>query len=238
METALVDLLKKHHGDFHPVVPFDPSKDRLVHMDFTLENKTLHPGILNDLPAFIHYINALLEKTGARYGIGGYAEHRTVYAGSSVFDARHADSMPRRLHLGTDIWGKPYTAVMAPCEGLVHSFGYHDQKGNYGGTIILSHAIDGHSFFTLYGHLSLHSIGNIIEGKHISRGEIFAEFGRPSENGQWPPHLHFQLISDIGSWHGDYPGVCAENEKEKYLSNSPNPDLILHLDQYAAPLLQ
>jgi hypothetical protein len=70
------------------------------------------------------------------------------------------------------------------------------------------------------------------EGERISKGDVFAEFGIPAENGQWPPHLHFQIIVDIGEYKGDYPGVCKVSEKEKWLSNSPDPDLILQLNQY------
>jgi hypothetical protein len=32
---------------------------------------------------------------------------------------------------------------------------------------------------------------------------------------------------DIGDNYGDYPGVSKYSEKEKYLQNIPNPELIL-----------
>jgi murein DD-endopeptidase MepM/ murein hydrolase activator NlpD len=88
------------------------------------------------------------------------------------------------------------------------------------------------TFYTLYGHLSLNSIKNINEGDRIEKGDIFAEFGIPIENGQWPPHLHFQIIDDLEGWSGDYPGVCKFSEKEKYLENCPDPDFILQMNQY------
>ena len=53
------------------------------------------------------------------------------------------------------------------------------------------------------------------------------------ENGNWPPHLHFQIIEDMELKEGDYPGVCTSANREKYLANCPNPDLILTLMQYA-----
>jgi murein DD-endopeptidase MepM/ murein hydrolase activator NlpD len=86
----------------------------------------------------------------------------------------------------------------------------------------------------LYGHLSQSSIKNIREGDKVERGDVFAEFGIPAENGHWPPHLHFQVIKDIGEWKGDYPGVCKYSEKEKYLDNCPDPDLILRMMKYAS----
>ena len=176
----------------------------------------------------------------AKYGIGGYAEHRTVYSRSKLFGSSQPESgaggeqqgEPRRLHLGIDIWGKPHTAVMAPFNGLVHSFAFNDAFGDYGTTIILTHQVKGISFYTLYGHLSMNSIRNLREGELIKQGEIFADFGIPIENGQWPPHLHFQIIADLQGWEGDYPGVCKFSEKEKWLSNCPDPDLILQMNQY------
>jgi murein DD-endopeptidase MepM/ murein hydrolase activator NlpD len=149
-----------------------------------------------------------------------------------VFDAGKEGEEPRRLHLGIDIWGKPYTAVMSPLNGIVHSFAFNNHFGDYGATIIFSHALNEIHFYTLYGHLSLSSIKNIQEGDRISKGDVFAEFGIPSENGQWPPHLHFQVIADLQGWKGDYPGVCKYSERDQYLNNCPDPDLILQLNKY------
>ena len=139
---------------------------------------------------------------------------------------------PRRLHLGTDIWGKPhdgcYDAVGWYCSQfrLQWSF-WRLWHNDYSYT-----SATGVSFYTLYGHLSLNSIKNLQEGHLIHKGEIFAEFGIPSENGQWPPHLHFQIIADMQGWEGDYPGVCKFSEREKWLNNCPDPDLILQLNQF------
>jgi murein DD-endopeptidase MepM/ murein hydrolase activator NlpD len=228
----LISILKSEKPLFEPVVPFNPEKDKLSLFDFTASNKELTDEVLNDVRSFSEYINRKLEKAKARYGIGGYGEHREVYSRSKVFDGNTPGEEPRRLHLGVDIWGKPNTAVIAPLDGLVHSFAFNNQPGDYGATIILAHQLQGISFYTLYGHLSLNSIKNIQAGERITKGDRFAEFGIPAENGQWPPHLHFQIIHDLGEWSGDYPGVCKFSEKERYLSNCPDPDLILQMNQY------
>ncbi|HNR15746.1 MAG TPA: peptidoglycan DD-metalloendopeptidase family protein [Chitinophagaceae bacterium] len=225
----LILVLQKNREMFYPVVPFDPSKDKLLSLDFTISNKELTDDVLLHPDQFIRYINDKLNDAGARYGIGGYAEHRTVYSKSSVFDGNNPGDEPRRLHLGVDIWGKPHTAVIAPLDGIVHSFGFNNRPGDYGATIILTHTLDGLSFYTLYGHLSLNSIKNLSEGERIKGGDIFAEFGIPAENGGWPSHLHFQIILDMDGWNGDYPGVCKYSEREKWLANSPDGDLILRL---------
>jgi hypothetical protein len=52
------------------------------------------------------------------------------------------------------------------------------------------------------------------------------------ENGNWPSHLHVQLIIDMEGWEGDYPGVCKFSEKERWLANCPDPDLMLNLNKY------
>jgi len=223
---------KKYQQEFHPVVPFLPAKDKLCRLDFTENNHELSDDILSDTLKFSEYINQQLANKTARYGIGGYAEHRTLYRHSKVFDADKPGEEPRRLHLGIDIWGKPHTAVMAPMNGLVHSFAFNNAAGDYGATIILTHRLENFSFYTLYGHLGLSSIKNLQEGNRIEKGDVFAEFGIPAENGHWPPHLHFQIIIDLEGWEGDYPGVCKYSEREKYLSNCPDPDLILQMNQF------
>src|SRR5678815_566901 len=48
-------------------------------------------------------------------------------------------------------------------------------------------------------------------------------------NGGWPPHLHFQVITDLFGRVGDFPGVARPREREVWLSVSPDPALILRL---------
>jgi peptidoglycan LD-endopeptidase LytH len=223
------ERLKAYAGSFHPVVPIEEG-DRLTRMDFTAANDALSDEMLGDIELFCRYVNEQLEITKARYGIGGYNEHRTIYSRSRIFDAGN-DEEPRRLHLGTDIWGKPHTRVMAPLNGVIHSFAFHNELGNYGATIVLTHQLEGISFHTLYGHLSLNALKNINEGDTIRKGDVFAEFGLPHENGQWPPHLHFQVVIDMEGMKGDYPGVCKFSERERYLANCPDPGLILGLER-------
>jgi peptidoglycan LD-endopeptidase LytH len=231
-KTGLLSALQAHQKEYGPVVDFDPVKDKLHLLDLTAANKNISEDILDDTNKFTGYVNDQLQTNNARYGIGGYNEHRTVYSRSKVFDGTTDKDEPRRLHLGVDIWGKPHTPVKAPLDGIIHSFAFNNDFGDYGATVILTHNLDGITFYTLYGHLSLGSIKNIQEGDRINKGDVFAEFGIPSENGHWPPHLHFQLIDDIGEWKGDYPGVCKFSEREKWLANCPDPDIILQLNQF------
>jgi peptidoglycan LD-endopeptidase LytH len=225
----VIQLLHKYAHSFHPVVSFVPGRDSLLQMDFSGANKDLTQEIYSDIEKFSAYINQQLQQAGCRYGIGGYDEHREIYAKSNHFDAA---GEPRRLHLGTDIWGPAGTPVYAFMGGTVHSFAFNNNDGDYGATLVLLHQLDGFVFYTLYGHISVKDIENITATQYLVRGQPIAHFGKPEENGHWPPHLHFQVIVDMELKQGDYPGVCKYSEKEKYLLNCPDPDLILQMNQY------
>lgn len=227
--TPLHSALQKNAATFHKVVPFDANENSIRRFDFTAANNDLTDEILANTDAFATYIEQQLG-TKYLYGIGGYGEHRTIYSRSTKFDG--VDE-PRRLHLGIDIWGAVGTPVYAPVGGYVHSYSFNDFFGDYGATIVLHHQLDGISFNTLYGHLSLRDIQGLQEGQYISRGVEFAHFGPPKENGYWPAHLHFQIVQEMHERKGDYPGVCKYSEKEKYLENCPDPDLILQMMDYA-----
>src|SRR5688572_27775734 len=82
---SLISLLKTNASLFSPVVPFVPGKDKLLVLDFTAANTELTETVLQDTGLFTHYINDQLRSAEARYGIGGYAEHRTVYSRSKLF---------------------------------------------------------------------------------------------------------------------------------------------------------
>jgi murein DD-endopeptidase MepM/ murein hydrolase activator NlpD len=205
------------------IVPFNINTDQLVELDLTAANHAVTHELVSDIDLFSQYITNLIHKAGARYAIGGYNEHRTVYSRSQVFDGVDSGGEPRRLHLGTDIWGEAGTPVTAPVDAVVHSVGFHETYGDYGAVIILQHEWEGERIHSLYGHLSLSSITGVKPGQVIAAGQQFAWFGEPKENGHWPPHVHFQLIKDMQGYSGDYPGVCRFSERDQYLANCPDP---------------
>lgn len=206
------------------IVDFNSSVDKLLPLDFTANNTELTPEILADTTLFSNWVTEKLTKNNAKYGIGGYNEHRTIYIRSEHFDTVEE---PRRLHLGTDIWGPAETPIYNFYDATVQSFKFNDNFGDYGATIILQYQLDDLILFGLYGHLSLASLDGLVEGQFIPIGKQFASFGVKEENGYWPPHLHFQLIFDMEGKKGDYPGVCQFSKRMLYLQNCPDPDLIL-----------
>ena len=237
MEFLLENILLSHQDEFFPVVPFKPGLDKIMAFDLSRNNQQFNESVFRDTDIFSVYVNRLLKEGDALYGIGGYREHRMMYRRSNLFDRNLSsdngiEEEPRCIHLGTDIWGAVGTKIHAPLGGMVHSFAFNNNHGDYGATIILQHQLKTINFYTLYGHLSVKDISALRTGQFISRGEPFAHFGPPAENGNWPAHLHFQVIADMGHYEGDYPGVCKLSEVQKYVQNCPNPDLLLNLNRY------
>ena len=87
-----------------------------------------------------------------------------------------------------------------------------------------------YTFYTLYGHLSLKSISHLKVGMAFKQGDLLGDLGKPDVNGDYPPHLHFQIIKDIQEFKGDYPGVCSKKHLDFYLKNCPDPNTLLKLE--------
>ncbi|MEJ2190043.1 MAG: peptidoglycan DD-metalloendopeptidase family protein [Acidobacteriota bacterium] len=209
-----------------PVLPFDMATAPHVVFDFSKANRVLAQLDLSDPGAFSEYIFGEIEDRKALFGIGRYGEARVIYRHSALFSS---EDHPRTIHLGVDLFAAPGTEVRAPVDAVVHSFANNPGVGNYGPTIILEHSLAGIDFFTLYGHLSSASIGHLEVRSPIARGDRVGRIGEAWENGGWPPHLHFQIVSDIGGWRGDFPGVAAPSERHHFLALCPDPNLLLRI---------
>ena len=155
---------------------------------------------------------------------GGYLEQRNIYSTSSNFQV---EGMERDIHLGIDIWADAGTVVYAPLAGRVHSFQDNTGFSNYGPTIVVEHSALEGSFFTLYGHLSRSSLQGLEVGMDFPGGAELCRLGAWDENGDWPPHLHFQLITDMGEWWGDFPGASTAADLDRYRIVCPDPATLL-----------
>jgi murein DD-endopeptidase MepM/ murein hydrolase activator NlpD len=219
------NALKKYYNTISPVLKTGVSQENIIKLDFTENNEELLNLDVSKTQEFVNYMEELLDNY-RKVGVGGYGEDRFIYRRSSLFEG---EKEPRSIHLGIDVWVPAGMEVYAPLESKIHSFNYNDNFGDYGGTIILEHKLDKVSFYTLYGHLSKKSLDGLYEDKQIFRGDAFATIGEPGENGQWPPHLHFQLITDMLDKKGDFYGVAPPSEKEYYMNLCLNPDRILKI---------
>src|ERR1700743_998444 len=92
---SLTAILQRHRDDYHPVVPFDVGRDKLYAFDFTEANTDLSPDEIANTERFAGWINRTLRQNQARYGIGGYGEHRTLYARSKHFDQAPGGESPK-----------------------------------------------------------------------------------------------------------------------------------------------
>jgi murein DD-endopeptidase MepM/ murein hydrolase activator NlpD len=207
--------------------PSIPASD-YVHLDLSNTNTALQNIDVSSSKALENFISNHIASNKAKVAYGGYLETRHIYRRSTHFN-NFKPLNERNIHLGLDLWIAAETLVYTPLEGVVHSFKNNTMFGDYGPTIILKHQIQAISFYTLYGHLSLKSIQNIRVGQTFKQGEQIATLGDASVNGDYPPHLHFQVIRDIQDYVGDYPGVCSKKDLEFYRNNCPDPKLLLGL---------
>jgi murein DD-endopeptidase MepM/ murein hydrolase activator NlpD len=219
----LHSLLAQHRASFAPVLPTLAGPP--APLDFTTDNPHLaHPEHLRNTARFDEVVQQMLAEQHATAGMGGYLENRVIYRRSPHFAAA---TEPRSLHLGVDVWVPAGTPVAAPLPAVVHSLADNDNFGDYGPTIILQHELEGVVFYSLYGHLTRTDLLGLRPGQAIAPGEVFAHVGPYPENGDWPPHLHFQLIADMqGRW-GDFPGVAPPSERAYWAALCPDAGLVI-----------
>lgn len=224
MET-LENLLKEIQNV--KVIDDSISYTEYIPLDLSVSNIELSKLAIDDPTIFEEFIEEKLLKNKAKVAFGGYNEERNLYKRSTVFNDNQTEE--RNIHIGLDLWIKAGTPVLAALDGTIHSFNYNNNFGDYGPTILLKHSIKDQSFYTLYGHLSLESIANIEVGSFFTKGQQLATLGDASVNGNYAPHLHFQIIKDIATNIGDYPGVCSKKDLNYYLENCPDPNLLLKI---------
>jgi len=227
---ALTTWLKDHAEQFKPVVPAEVATESVV---FDLSVGSTAFGTLEAMRDAEHLTRQIfdhLRTTGARVGIGRYREARLIYS-NELFEGQGNDGPERRtLHLGLDLFMEAGTPVCAPLAGVVHSCADNVGEQDYGPTLILEHRVEGDlTFFTLYGHLSRASLAEVAPGKAIAAGERIGWIGERAVNGNWPPHLHFQIVLDLMGHVGEFPGVGLARQRDFWCALCPDPNLIVRV---------
>lgn len=233
---AITKWLRENQGAFAPVTDYDLRTTPVELFDFSVGSPDL--GTVwqpQSQEAWSEWIFGRMAATGATVGIGRYDEPRIAYATAAF--AQDCDEYPERrtIHMGIDLFLPAGSPLYAPLAGVVYSFRDNDAHLDYGPTIILLHEADGVPFYTLYGHLSRESLAGLQLGMRIERGQKIAEIGRIDENGHWPPHLHFQIITDLLGMTGGFNGVAPPSQRAVWHSLCPDPNLILRIPQAAFP---
>ncbi|MBP1839470.1 peptidoglycan DD-metalloendopeptidase family protein [Formosa algae] len=223
-----ISLLKSIDKQFIKVLAPEIALNDYVSIDLSTSNESLQYVNVSSSQDLNQYINLYMAEHGAHIAYGGYMEVRDIYKRSTYFNTAVNTSI-RNIHIGMDLWCKAGTPVLAALDGEVHGFKNNMNYGDYGPTIILKHTISDVVFYTLYGHLSSESIATLEVGQQVKQGHKIAELGTSDVNGDYPPHLHFQIIHDIQEYFGDYPGVCSETDLEFYTANCPDPNLLLKM---------
>jgi 4-aminobutyrate aminotransferase-like enzyme/Ser/Thr protein kinase RdoA (MazF antagonist) len=236
--VAFMHWIKENQKNVHPIVP--DNLDEAVWLDLSVGSADL--GSYADIENAERLHLRILEAMNGKTGIGRYNEARPFYT-TDAYEVRGNDGPEwRAIHIGLDIFMPPGTPVFAPLDGVVHSFQDNANDRDYGPAILLEHRVsEALTFYTLYGHLTRTSLVGLQRGQVIRAGEAFCQIGPMPENGNWSPHLHFQIMLDTMGWEGDFPGVAFPEKRAVWTSICPDPWLLLRgclspaTDQWTAP---
>lgn len=239
---AVVAWLEAHGETFASLVATELTAGGVMTLDLSIGSRELgnFPDFAETEP-FTRRVFARMEGAGVALSIGRYNEPRPIYTTDAYRIEGNDGPEWRTLHVALDLFALAGTPIFAPLDGVVHSFQDNAAPRDYGPTIILEHTVaDGATgapltFYTLYGHLSRDSLDGLREGMAVARGTEIARIGEEAVNGGWPPHLHFQIITDLLGKRGDFPGVARPSQRAVWLSLSPDPHLIARLPIELAP---
>ncbi|KAI8823208.1 pyridoxal phosphate-dependent transferase [Chytriomyces cf. hyalinus JEL632] len=209
-----------------------------THPGFTVLNMSMgsplfdEPNDWIDISRFTHLCNESMAAAGPGViGIGRYNEPRCIYYDSRYRRDGDEGSEWRTVHLGLDLFCPAGSKIVSPFPARVHSVIDNAEALDYGPTIFLQHTIPSTNnnedihFWTLYGHLDPECLTRLQVGQTLAAGDLVAHVGKPDRNGGWPEHLHFQVITDLLSDNGDFPGVAFPEEIDVWKSLSPDPTL-------------
>jgi 4-aminobutyrate aminotransferase-like enzyme/Ser/Thr protein kinase RdoA (MazF antagonist) len=216
-------------ADAAPVLEADPRTARCLVLDLGVGSLLLgaDPAEAETGPLTERIFGAMNE-AGAVIGVGRYDEARGIYV-SRLFGSGGSPTDERRtVHLGIDLFVEPGATVRAPLPGVIHVLADNAAPQDYGPLVVLRHETgDGTPFFTLYGHLSEDTLPPLAVGQRVEAGQAIARVGAPPTNGDWPPHLHFQLILDLLEKDAAFPGVAPPSRRGLWTSLSPDPNVLL-----------
>jgi len=206
-----------------PVAPIE-TDERAIVLDMAEGSRALGEALAGlAVDRFSLLVDRAMKTAGTAYAYGRWGERREIYS-SELFAEGEADAERRSVHMGVDVFCAAGTPVRAPLAGRVHIKGNNAALLDYGPLLVLEHETPhGDTFFTLYGHLGSAGYAHIRQGQDVGRGELIAQVGSPPENGNWPPHLHLQLILDLRGLGADFPGVARPSEQDHWLALSPLP---------------
>lgn len=228
--------LQAHAEELGPVVGADRRGRPPLLFDLSVESAEGEPADPDDTEAWTRVLFRRMEDAGVEVAIGRYDEVRRCYTAPAFQAAGEEGDEWRTLHLGADLFQAPGSPVYAPLDGTVHSLADNEERLDYGPTILLEHDLGAGGdaagplrLWTLYGHLSPDSLDGLSPGQPVAAGQEIGRIGDRPGNGDWPPHLHFQLIVDPLGLSGTFPGVAPPSQRSVWRALSPDPNLVLRV---------
>ncbi len=173
-----------------------------------------------DVQHFSLLIEQRMQRDGVAVAYGRWGERRSLYNNDNF---GNSDEERRTIHMGIDVFCDAGTPVCTPLAGVVEIVANNAQELDYGPLLIVRHESPAGSFYTLYGHLGADCLSRMQSRQVVRAGQVIATVGAPPGNGNWPPHLHFQLILDLLNLGQDFPGVARASEQSYWLGLSPSP---------------
>lgn len=171
-----------------------------------------------------------MARAGATVGIGRWNEARPIYLGPAFSEGDHSIDEHRTIHLGLDLFAEAGTPLHAPLDAVVDAVADNAGYKDYGPVVLLRHEPeDAPSFLTLWGHLDVEVLDRLQPGDRLRAGERVGDVGAPPRNGDWPPHLHLQLVVDGLDFGHDLPGVAPARERSTWKAWFPDPSVLCGL---------
>ena len=212
-----------YHSDLFPTI----NKNDIHRIDWSVSSTWLgHVEEFSNLDLLQCKIDQLQKQVPNAILAGGYLEPRPIYNSSDYDKLGNNGSESRTIHLGIDYWLPKHTPVHALFDGEVVIAANDAGDKEYGGLVVLKHITPNFDFYSLYGHLTVASATSHKVGDIIKKGEHIAILGNYPENGNWAPHLHFELILSLMDYKIDFPGVAYHKQIEVWKSLCPDPNLL------------
>ena len=202
------------------------NKNKFLKLDLSVNSEWL--GLsenFRELDIFENKISYLQKQNIDKIISGGYLEPRQLYNTENYKRDSNNGIENRTIHLGIDFWVNEGTEIKNLFDGIIDTISIDKNEKGYGGLIIIKHQINDFSFYTLFGHLS-HKKFNYNQGDFLKKGTLIGYVGNKLENGNWAPHLHFQILLSKLNYLQDFPGVSYHSEIEVFKSICPDPNLI------------
>ncbi|MGX1929750.1 aminotransferase class III-fold pyridoxal phosphate-dependent enzyme [Flagellimonas sp. 2504JD4-2] len=225
----------KNNFTLKSLFPTAPGND-VFQVDLSVSSLWVgHQEEFNDLELLQFKFDRLQKEHPDKVIAGGYLEPRALYTSTSYDKVGNSGRESRTVHLGVDFWLPHDTPVHALFDGEVVTATNDEGDKEYGGLVILKHSFEELEFYTLYGHLFPESATKNKVGDQIKQGERIGVLGNFPENGNWAPHLHFQIMLSMLGYENDFPGVAYPNQLAVWKDLCPDPNHLFRLENLTPP---